>query len=225
MSKVLIIEDDEKILRLLQLELSHEGYIVDTACDGRIGIEKIENGNHDIVLLDIMLPEINGIEVCRRARKSTRIPIIMLTARDHVIDKVTGLDTGADDYITKPFSIVELLARMRSSLRRNLAPKEEKKVLYFKNVILNQISCEVKVDNQNIDLTKKEYQLLEYLLQNKNRVLTREQILNAVWGYDYYGDTNVIDVYIRYLRSKLDESFNEKYITTVRGTGYIIKEV
>lgn len=224
MAKVLIIEDEAEILSFLQLELSYEGYEVDTASDGRAGLEKIENGGYDVVLLDIMLPWLNGIEVCRRARKFTNVPIIMLTARDQVIDKVTGLDTGADDYLTKPFAIEELLARMRSALRRNAAPIEEKSLLTFRNITLNQASCEVKVDNEVIDLTKKEYQLLEYLMQNKNHVLTREQILNALWGYDYFGDTNVVDVYVRFLRAKLDDSFNEKYITTVRGTGYIMKE-
>jgi two-component system response regulator ArlR len=173
-----------------------------------------------------MLPGLNGIEVCRRARKFTDVPIIMLTARDQIADKVTGLDTGADDYLTKPFSIEELLARMRSALRRNNAGKEESSisVLTFKDITLNQTSFEVKVGGKGIELTKKEYQLLEYLIKNKNCVLTREQILNAVWGYDYMGDTNVVDVYIRYLRVKLDENFNEKYITTVRGTGYAMKE-
>lgn len=224
MAKVLIIEDEAEILSFLKLELSYEGYEVDTASDGRAGLEAIECGCYDLVLLDIMLPWLNGIEVCRRARKFTKIPIIMLTARDQVIDKVTGLDTGADDYLTKPFSIEELLARMRSALRRNTVSEVEKTILTFKNITLNQASYEVKVGHEIIDLTKKEYQLLEYLIQNKNHVLTREQILNTLWGYDYFGDTNVVDVYVRFLRVKLDDCFNEKYITTIRGTGYILKE-
>ncbi|MCX7708764.1 MAG: response regulator transcription factor [Clostridia bacterium] len=224
MTKVLIIEDEVEIVNLLKLELSHEGYEVDTAFDGKTGLEKIENGDNNIILLDIMLPGMNGMEVCRRARRTTGVPIIMLTARDQVTDKVAGLDTGADDYLTKPFAIEELLARMRSALRRNTAQPEEKKIKSFKNIALNPEACEVKVDGRMIDLSKKEYQLLEYLMQNKNRVMTREQILNAVWGYDYFGDTNVVDVYVRYLRTKLDDSFNEKYITTVRGMGYMMKE-
>ncbi|HYE83006.1 MAG TPA: response regulator transcription factor [Clostridia bacterium] len=224
MAKVLIIEDEAEILSFLKPELSYEGYEVDTASDGRSGLEMIERGGYDLVLLDIMLPWLNGIEVCRRARKFTKVPIIMLTARDQVIDKVTGLDTGADDYLTKPFSIEELLARMRSALRRSSAAPEEKSILTFRNISLNQASCETRVDNEIIDLTKKEHQLLEYLIQNKNHVMTREQILNAIWGYDYFGDTNVVDVYVRFLRAKLDDSFNEKYITTIRGTGYIMKE-
>lgn len=226
MTKVLVIEDEAEILSFLKPELTHEGYEVDTASDGRAGFEKIEKGNYDIVLLDIMLPGLNGIEVLRRARKFTDIPIIMLTARDQIADKVTGLDTGADDYLTKPFSIEELLARMRSALRRNSTRRDDgsSNILTFKDITLNQASFEAKVDGRNIELTKKEYQLLEYLMKNKNCVLTREQILNTVWGYDYMGDTNVVDVYIRYLRVKLDENSNEKYITTIRGTGYAMKE-
>ena len=224
MSKVLIIEDEAEILSFLKPELIHEGYDVDTASDGRSGLEKIENENFDIVLLDLMLPGLNGIEVCRRARKTTNVPIIMITARDQIIDKVTGLDNGADDYLTKPFSIEELLARMRVALRRSTQTGLEKKETYFKNLALNENICEVKVDEEIVELTKKEYMLLEYLMENKNCVLTREQILNKVWGYDYFGDTNVVDVYIRYLRSKLDDTFGEKYITTIRGIGYTMKE-
>ncbi len=224
MTKILIVEDEPQILNLLRLELSHEGYEVDTAMDGREGIEKIENGAYDLVLLDIMLPKLNGMEVCRRARNFTDIPIIMLTARDQIMDKVTGLDTGADDYLTKPFSTEELLARIRSALRRSSRNKSESNVLTFKNIALNRSSCEVKIDNEVVELTKKEYRLLAYMLENKNQVLTREQILNAVWGYDYFGDNNVVDVYIRYLRTKLNDSTNEKYISTVRGIGYIIRE-
>jgi DNA-binding response OmpR family regulator len=225
MTKVLIVEDQAEIVSFLKPELSYEGYEVDVANDGRSGLEKIESGKYDIVLLDIMLPNLNGIEVLRRVRKFTNIPIIMLTARDQIMDKVTGLDTGADDYLTKPFAIEELLARMRNALRKSISQKEEKKALAFKDIEINQSVLEVKVGNSTIELTKKEYQLLEYLIQNKNVVITREQILNAVWGYDYVGDTNVVDVYIRYLRVKLNDISNEKYITTVRGTGYIMKEV
>lgn len=224
MSKILIIEDEPQILNLLKLELSHEGYEVDTAMDGRTGMMKIENGVYNLVLLDIMLPYLNGMEICRRTRNFTNIPIIMLTARDQIMDKVSGLDTGADDYLTKPFSTEELLARIRSALRRTTQNKAESNVFNFKNIFLNRSTCEVKIDNEVIELTKKEYMLLAYMLENKNQVLTREQILNAVWGYDYFGDNNVVDVYIRYIRSKLHDNENEKYITTVRGIGYILKE-
>lgn len=227
MAKVLIIEDEAEIVSFLKPELIYEGYEVDSIDDGRTGFEKIQTGNYDIVLLDIMLPGLNGIEICRRVRKFSDIPIIMLTARDQIADKVTGLDTGADDYLTKPFSIEELLARMRCVLRRDkftAAEKDEKNILSFRDLTLNQGMFEIKKGNVKIEFTKKEYQLLEILIKNKNNVLTREQILNSVWGYDYLGDTNVVDVYISYLRSKLEESSSEKYITTVRGIGYMMKE-
>lgn len=227
MIKVLIIEDEAEIVSFLKPELTYEGYEVGCADDGRIGFEKIQSGNYDIVLLDIMLPGLNGIEICRRVRKFSNIPIIMLTARDQIVDKVTGLDTGANDYLTKPFAIEELLARMRSVLRRDnliAAEKDEKLILCFRDITLNQGLCEIKKGDIQIELTKKEYQLLEFLIKNKNNVLTREQILNSVWGYEYVGDTNVVDVYISYLRNKLEDSSGEKYITTVRGIGYIMKE-
>lgn len=227
MTKVLIIEDEAEIVSFLSPELVYEGYQVDSASDGRIGFEKIQNGNYDIVLLDIMLPGLNGIEVCRRVRKFSNIPIIMLTARDQIADKVTGLDNGASDYLTKPFAIEELLARMRCALRlvaNSITEKGEKNILYFKDIILNQGIYEIKKGEQVIEFTKKEYQLLEILIKNKNSVLTRDQILNSVWGYEYIGDTNVVDVYISYIRNKLEDSTNEKYITTVRGTGYMMKE-
>jgi two-component system, OmpR family, response regulator ArlR len=224
MTRILIIEDEVQILELLKLELSHEGYEVDTAADGRTGLEKIESGLFDLVLLDIMLPQLNGIEVCRKARKVTNIPIIMLTARDQLIDKVTGLDTGADDYLTKPFSTEELLARIRSALRRTIINTPQNNSMIFKNITITLSTCGVKIDDDALELTKKEYQLLVYLIENKNQILTREQILNAVWGYEYFSDSNVVDVYIRYLRNKLNDGLTEKYITTVRGIGFIMKE-
>lgn len=227
MAKVLIIEDEDEIVSFLRPELTYEGYEVDSAGDGREGFEKIKNNNYDIVLLDIMLPGLNGIEVCRRVRKFSDIPIIMLTARDQIADKVTGLDTGANDYLTKPFSIEELLARMRCVLRRNSVQNtgyDEKNLLFFKDISLNKSACEIQKRDTIVELTKKEYQLLEFLIRNKNCVVTREQILNSVWGYEYVGDTNVVDVYISYIRNKLEDSANEKYISTVRGIGYIMKE-
>lgn len=225
MIKVLIIEDEVEIISFLRPELAYEGYEVDAACDGRSGLEKIQSGNYDIVLLDIMLPGLNGIEVCRRVRKFSNIPIIMLTARDQIADKVTGLDTGANDYLTKPFSIEELLARMRCALRGSFVSNTNddlNKLLHFKDITLNKASCEIQREGILIELTKKEYQLLEFLISNKNCVVTREQILTAVWGYEYIGDTNVVDVYVSYLRNKLGD--NEKYIKTVRGIGYTMKE-
>lgn len=227
MTKVLIIEDEAEILSFLKPELKYEGYEVDSAEDGRLGFEKLQSGNYDIVLLDIMLPGLNGIEICRRVRKFSNIPIIMLTARDQVADIVTGLDTGADDYLTKPFSIEVLLARMRSALRKDFiktSKKTERNLLYFRDISLDQGLCEIKRGDSIIELTKKEYQLLEFLIKNKNTVISREKILNAVWGYEYVGDTNVVDVYVSYLRNKLEDGTDEKYITTVRGIGYIMKE-
>jgi DNA-binding response OmpR family regulator len=227
MPKVLIIEDEAEIVSFLRPELTYEGYEVDSAGDGREGFEKIQNNAYDIVLLDIMLPGLNGIEVCRRVRKFSNVPIIMLTARDQIADKVTGLDTGANDYLTKPFSIEELLARMRCVLRRNSinnAEDDEKNLLFFKDISLNKSACQIQKGDTIVELTKKEYQLLEFLIKNKNCVVTREQILNSVWGYDYVGDTNVVDVYISYVRNKLEDNGSEKYINTVRGIGYLMKE-
>lgn len=225
MIKVLIIEDEAEIISFLRPELNYEGYEVDTIDDGRLGLEKIQSGNYNIVLLDIMLPGLNGIEVCRRVRKFSNIPIIMLTARDQIMDKVTGLDTGANDYLTKPFSIEELLARMRCALRGSLvgnANDDFNPLFHFKDITLSKASFEIQKEGILIELTKKEYQLLEFLISNKNCVVTRDQILTSVWGYEYIGDTNVVDVYVSYLRNKLGD--NEKYITTVRGIGYVMKE-
>ncbi|MGN1317637.1 MAG: response regulator transcription factor [Lachnospirales bacterium] len=223
--KVLIIEDETKLARFVELELTHEGYDVIIANDGRTGIELFTVENPDIILLDLMLPELNGIEVCRRIRKESSVPIIMLTAKGEVIDKVMGLDSGADDYITKPFAIEELLARIRVAIRRNSdASNSSKDIITIKNMTINKSSRSVVVNDETIELTKREYELLVYLAENKNIVLTREQILNQVWGYDYIGETNVVDVYVRYLRTKIDDRFNEKFIHTIRGVGYFVKD-
>ncbi|QAA32984.1 response regulator transcription factor [Clostridium manihotivorum] len=226
MTKVLIVEDEAEIVSFLKPELTYEGYEVDWEMDGRAGFEKIQGGDYDIVLLDIMLPGLNGIEVCRRLRKFSNIPIIMLTARDQIVDKVTGLDMGANDYLTKPFSIEELLARMRVALRISSlsSSSEDDKTLTFKDITLNQGLCEIKKGDRQIELTKKEYQLLEFLIKNKGNVMTRDHILDSVWGYEYIGDTNVVDVYVSYLRNKLEENLGDKYITTIRGIGYVMKE-
>ncbi|WFD10074.1 response regulator transcription factor [Tepidibacter hydrothermalis] len=222
--KILIIEDEEKIARFVELELQYEGYEVNIKYNGRDGLKEIEEGNYDLVILDIMLPGINGMEVCRRVRRFSDIPIIMLTAKDQVEDKVMGLDLGANDYLTKPFAIEELLARIRGSLRRFKVSNKDSNIMKIKNLTMDADKYEVKVEEDIIDLTKREYELLEYLIKNKQLVLPRVQILEAVWGYDYSGDTNVVDVYIRYLRSKIDDKYNEKYIHTVRGVGYVIKD-
>ncbi|ABW18490.1 response regulator transcription factor [Alkaliphilus oremlandii] len=221
--KILIVEDEIKIARFLELELTHEGYDVEQAHDGREGVQKAQNEPFDLIILDIMLPHINGIEVLRKIRQTSTIPIIMLTAKDEVMDKVIGLDMGANDYMTKPFAIEELLARIRAALKagRQLVSKEN--TLQLGNLKLDTDMYKVTYGTEIIELTKKEFDLLHYFLENKNIVLTRDKILQAVWGYDYIGDTNIVDVYIRYLRSKIDDKYNIKLIHTVRGVGYILK--
>lgn len=229
MSKILVVEDEVKIARFLELELKYEGYEVEIATDGRAGFEKYQEGHYDLILLDLMLPRMSGIEVCRRIRQVDKdTPVIMLTAKDDVSDKVMGLDMGADDYLTKPFAIEELLARMRVVFKRKekmVKEEEDKGVLFIhKGLIVDDIKRQVNYDKIPVELTKKEYELLKYLLENKNIALTREKILEKVWGYDYYGDTNVIDVYVRYLRSKIDQIHGVDIIKTVRGVGYAIYE-
>ena len=224
---ILIIEDKEKLARFVELELIHEGYSVSKATDGRAGLELAESGVYDLVLLDIMLPYLNGIEVLRRLRKTSYVPIIMLTARDAVMDKVSGLDMGADDYITKPFAIEELLARIRKALKKNIVKEQQNKEENLINI--NKLSIDiarhvVTYDGDIIELTNKEFNLLLYLMQNKSIVLSREMLLERVWGYDYLGETNIVDVYVRYVRSKIDDKYNVKIIQTVRGVGYVIKE-
>lgn len=226
--KVLIVEDERRIARFLQMELEHEGFATATEENGQRAYERIIQENYDLVLLDVMLPEMDGFTICQKVRQLTQVPIIMLTAKDDIDDKVQGLDIGADDYITKPFATPELLARMRVVLRRRSSAAEEAQnqleVLRVKNLAMYPTRHEVMVDDVVVELTKKEYDLLEYMLRNKRTVLTRDQILSTVWGYDYMGDTNVVDVYIRYLRQKLDDKFNEKYIHTMRGVGYVVKD-
>ena len=222
--KILIIEDEAKIARFIELELAHEGYETDKAEDGRKGLELAESGVYDLVLLDIMLPGLNGLEVLRRLRKSSEVPVIVLTARDAVMDKVSGLDMGADDYITKPFAIEELLARIRLALRRGGAPKTEDAVLHCGQLSLSIPRHEVRFAGEEIDLTSREFSLLQVLLENKNVVLSRDSLLEKVWGYDYMGETNVVDVYVRYLRSKIDNVYGQNIIQTVRGVGYVIRD-
>lgn len=230
MSKILIIEDEEKIARFVELELSHEGYETDKATNGREGLEKIESGGYDLVILDIMLPELNGIEVLRRARRTTDVPVILLTARDSVTDKVSGLDMGANDYITKPFAIEELLARIRTILRSSekaaeKAPEpaekeEDGSILSCSGVEMNTDSHEVTYNGQPVELTNREFILLRTLMENKNVAMTREKLLCDAWGYDYYGETNIIDVYVRYIRHKTSDDV----IKTIRGVGYIVSD-
>lgn len=221
--RILLIEDEIAMIRLLELELAYEGYEVVVASDGLIGANMALNENFDIILLDLNLPGINGIEVCKRIRAARQTPIIMLTASDTVRDRVRGLDTGADDYVPKPFAIEELLARMRS-LQRRLLPKETEDVLFAKDLTLNVTAHRVIRAGVEIKLSQREFELLRCLLTNKNRLMNREALLNIVWGYSYEGETNVVDVYIRYVRMKVDDGFEEKLINTVRGSGYILRD-
>ena len=227
MSKILIVEDERKIARFVELELRHEGYEVDYAGDGQNGLQKILKKDADLVVLDVMLPEMSGIEVCKNARGAgIDTPIIMLTAKDDVMDKVSGLDSGADDYMTKPFAIEELLARIRVALNRKQKTAKEKEVqiLQYGDLKVDLAKYEVTYGGETITLTKKEFDLLAYLMKHKNQAVSRETLLNEVWDYDYMGETNVVDVYIRYLRQKLDDKYDVKIINTVRGVGYIIKD-
>ena len=218
--KILVIEDDAAIGRVLQLELEHEGYAVEVARDGLAGLEKALK-EPDLVILDLMLPRMDGIEVCKRIRVKSPVPIIMLTAKDRVPDRVEGLDVGADDYMVKPFATEELLARVRARLRERL-PKTN--VISYRDVVMDRDRHEVSRAGQAISLTAKEYALLEYLLLHRNKVHTRDELFNGVWGSDFLGDSNLIDVYIRYLRTKIDEGYEHKLIATVRGVGYTIKD-
>ncbi len=224
--KIFIVEDERPIARLLQLTLEREGFKTATESNGRRAFERILQEKYALVLLDVMLPEMDGMEICKRVREVSDVPIIMLTARDEIRDKVEGLDLGADDYMTKPFAGEELLARIRGVLRRhNERVRSAEEARYVvKDMILYPERYEVIVKGQKIDLTHKEYSLLKYLVENKRNVLSRDQILQTVWGYDYIGDTNVVDVYISYLRSKIDDKFGEKYIYTTRGVGYAIRD-
>jgi len=228
--RILVVEDEKQIAKILKMELEFEGYEVVVAYDGKSGLQAALTEKIDLILLDVMLPAMNGIEVLRIVRKENNlIPIILLTARNMTMDKVTGLDQGASDYITKPFEMVELLARIRSNLRQYTvtvkASQTEDSLLSFGNLTVNLQTREVKRGDASISLTPKEFDLLVYLLTNKNRIVTRDSILLHVWGYDYEGETNVIDVFIRHLRKKIEEGFSEPtIIQTVRGIGYTIKE-
>lgn len=221
MAKILIIEDETKISRFVELELKHEGYNVETAADGRTGYEKALSKDIDLVILDVMLPELSGFEVCRRIRKDSDIPIIMLTAKDDVSDKVMGLDIGADDYLTKPFAIEELLARIRVALKRKNKSNTNYSTIKIGKLELCSNRHIVTYDSKEIPLSKKEFELLEYFMLNNNIVLTRDKILENVWGFDFYGDTNIVDVYVKYIRSKIDQKFGVEFIQTIRGVGYL----
>jgi len=215
--------EDEKLMSLfIKMELNHEGYNVDVAYNGREGLSIAEKTEYNLILLDIMLPGLNGIEVCRRIRHSSQVPIIMLTAKSDISDRVLGLDVGANDYLTKPFAIEELFARIRV-YQRNQTINNNTYEIKVKDIVMDNKAHKVKRGGTEIELTKKEYDLLGVLLINKNIVLTRAQLIEKVWDNDYKGDTNVVDVFIRHLRSKIDDEFEDKLITTKRGVGYVIK--
>ncbi|MDI6523677.1 response regulator transcription factor [Leuconostoc suionicum] len=228
MSKVLIVEDEENLAKFVGLELKHEGYEAKTVNDGRSGLDLALENDYDVILLDLMLPELNGLEVARRLREVKKTPIIMMTARDSVIDRVSGLDYGADDYLVKPFAIEELLARIRSLLRRIAIETEtndkHRSIINFKDLRIEKENRIARRDDQIINLTKREYDLLLTLVENINVVQSREQLLKEVWGFDSEVETNVVDVYIRYLRNKIDDPESKaSYIQTVRGTGYVMR--
>ncbi|MBQ1459075.1 response regulator transcription factor [Butyrivibrio fibrisolvens] len=224
MSKILIVEDEAQIARFVELELIHEGNTVDKAEDGRTGLDKALASDYDLILLDVMLPGINGFEVLRRVRAKKDTPVILLTARDAVMDKVSGLDAGADDYITKPFAIEELLARIRVALKRKGPASTSTRQITVGKVMIDLDRHEVLADGNPVELTNYEFELLRILMENRNIVLDRERLIGDIWGYDYDGENNVVDVYIRHLRTKIDDRYGIKLIQTVRGVGYVIKE-
>lgn len=221
--RILIVEDEAAIARFVELELHHEGYETDKAVDGRSGLELALAGDYALILLDIMLPELSGLEVLRRLRREKDTPVILLTARDTVMDKVSGLDMGADDYITKPFAIEELLARIRTALRKHPV-KSTATQLTLGPISMDTARRQVHCAGKSVELTTREFDVLRLFLENPEIVLSRETFLSKVWGYDYVGETNVVDVYIRYLRSKLDEACGKSLIHTVRGVGYVLRE-
>lgn len=219
---ILLVEDEVKLARFIELELGYEGYQVSVANDGLSGITAARESNPDLLILDWMLPGLSGLEICRRLRTTgNKVPIILLTAKDEVSDRVAGLDAGADDYVVKPFSIEELLARVRAHLRRT--QEENPDILQFEDLSLNRTTREVFRGDRAIELTAKEFDLLEYLLAHPRQVITRDRILEQVWGYDFMGDSNIIEVYIRYLRLKLEENNEKRLVQTVRGVGYVLR--
>ena len=219
MTNILIVEDEQNLARFIELELTHENYTFDIENDGKVGLDKALSKPYDLYILDLMLPNINGLEICRQIRQKTTTPIIIITAKSETYDKVAGLDYGADDYIVKPFDIEELLARIRAVLRR----QPDKDVLDINGIIIDKDAFKVTVNGHQLELTKTEYDLLYVLAENRNHVMQREQILDHVWGYNSEVETNVVDVYIRYLRNKLKPFNKEKSIETVRGVGYVIR--
>ena len=226
MSKILLVEDDTKLARFVELELMHEGYEVTKAADGRTGADLALSGEYDLVLLDLMLPVLSGMEVLRRIRRELDVPVIVLTARDAVMDKVSGLDAGADDYVTKPFAIEELLARIRVALKRHEGASTEHhddSAIVIGNVSLSVERHEVQVRGEAVALTQREFEVLRVLMQNKNIVMSREKLAQLALGYEYMGTSNVVDVHVRHLRSKIDDRLGTPFVRTVRGVGYVVR--
>lgn len=223
MKRILIVEDEMNLARFLELELGHEGYEVTLVDNGQDGLDTAMSEDFDLILLDLMLPKINGLEVCRRIRKSKQTPIIIITAKGETFDKVVGLDYGADDYIVKPFEIEELLARIRVNLRRTTQQEEAMETVSLHDIVVDESAYTVTIEGTLINLTKTEHELLYLLLKNADIVLQRETILQHIWGYENEVETNVVDVYIRYLRNKLKPFGKDKLIETVRGVGYVIR--
>lgn len=221
-ARILVIEDDEAILKFLRRGLAYEGYQVDTAADGQSGLALALDNQYDLVVLDLMLPGLDGLEVCRRLRAGGPVPILILTAKDAVTDRIQGLDMGADDYMTKPFNLDEMLARIRALLRR--AQPSRPQVLRFADLSLDTGTRQASRGDRVISLTAKEYELLELFLRHPRQVLTRDMIFDRVWGYDFGGESNIIEVYIRYLRQKLEAQEEPRLIHTVRGMGYVLRE-
>ncbi|MDJ0555209.1 MAG: response regulator transcription factor [Microcoleaceae cyanobacterium MO_207.B10] len=223
LAQILVVEDEAKLAQFIELELKYEGYQVIVANDGFTGLTTAREIKPDLIILDWMLPGLSGLELCRRLRTTgDKVPVILLTAKDDVSDRVAGLDAGADDYVLKPFSVEELLARVRAHLRRTQEPNPD--LLVFDDLSLNKSTREVFRGNRSIELTAKEFDLLEYLMVHPRQVLTRDRILEVVWGYDFMGDSNIIEVYIRYLRLKLEANSEKRLIQTVRGVGYVLRK-
>lgn len=221
MKNILIIEDEGNISEFVKMELEYEGYNATVCNDGKMGLTTAINNDYDLILLDLMLPTLSGLEVCRRLKREKDIPVIMLSAKDSVMDKVSGLKIGADDYIAKPFDIEELIARIQVVFRR--AEKVVVEKIQFKDITIDIKSRTVSKGSEKLNLTNKEYELLVLLINNKDKVITRDEILDKVWGYDYDAGTNVVDVYVSYLRNKLNANEKEEYIQTVRAVGYIMR--
>ena len=224
MDRILIVEDELKISRIIDLQLKYAGYETDIAYDGVEAIEKVTNSKFDLILMDVMMPKTDGITACTAIKRiAPTTKIIMLTAKDDIQDVIRGLDSGADDYVTKPFIFDELLARIRANIRKQTTQTSTSDLLVYEDIIINSSTYEVLRNNENIELSKTEFDLLKHLILNKGIVMTREQILNKVWGYDYYGNLNIVDVYIKYLRDKIDRGYDRKIIHTIRGRGYVVR--